>query len=251
MNATSLALIRNLKTYFKVLCIILALVNILVLMLDIYEMLPIRQIALKQIIFFSLVLITIHFLIEKEYELFVSLFSFALLNNPFLPIFLPLMIYKGLEFITAILFAYIIYYIFYAERAKYIENVAYYLDEYLKELDHTIAGLSYHQISIYIHNRYPTASHINDFSIHWKIATLPEAEFYVYYEDYAHIKNNRGQAKVIFSNPFKILEVYLNFNFSESVRYAVKIVKSKEVSATYAARSLRYILVKRYHYIDL
>ena len=251
MNANSYVIYKNFKTALKAFCILLAVANMLILMLDIYEMLPIRQISLKYAIFFSLLLITIHFLIEKEYELFLSLFSFALINNPFYPIYLPLMIFKVLEFITTLLFAYIIYFIFYSERAKYIENIAYYLDEYLKELDHTISGLSYHQISIYIHNRYPTTAKINEFAIEWKIASLPEVDFFVYYEDYAHFKNNKGQVKALFKDQFKVIEAYLNFNFSESVRFAVKMVKTKQTSPSYAARNLRYILVKRYHYIDL
>lgn len=251
MNLHTLLQLKNYKAFIKGFCIALAFVNIIILGLDIYEMLPLRQIALKQIIFYSLLIITIHFLIEKEYELFLSLFSFALINNPFMPIYLPLMLFKALEFITIVLYCYVIYFIFYSERAKYIEQIAYFLDNYLKELDHTISGLSYHQISIYIHNRYPTTSQITDFAILWKIERIPEADFTVHYEDYAHIKNNKGQVKVQFKQQFACIEAYLNFNFSESVRYAVKIVKTKQVSPSYNARSLRYILVKRYHYIDL
>ncbi len=205
----------------------------------------------KVIIFSTALILTIYYIFKNQLDQTLNFIIICVLFNPLYSVNLQPAIIRIIEFPIMFLLMHRIYIVLFEKQLKQIEVTAYLVDRYLKELERTISSLTYPQISIYIHKRYPEHCKINQDSITWTISEIPDVEFEILLAFYSLGKQSRGGVNAKFINKYKNIEAHLNFNLSAPVRYSVIVGKSQEQRPNRLARHIKRLFIVKYHYLDL
>ncbi len=226
-------------------------ISIIVIFIDIINVGRGYEHYYKIIISFTALILTIHYIFKNQLDQCLTFIIIGVLFNPFYTVNLQPAIWRILELPIMFLLAHRIYIVLFEKQLKEIEITAYLVDRYLKELERTISSLSYPQISIYIHKRYPEKCKINQESITWAVNEIPDVEFEILMAFYSLGKQSKGGVNAKFINKYQNIEAHLNFNLSALVRYSVIVGKGNEQKPNRLARHIKRLLIVKYHYLDL
>lgn len=235
---------------FKIGAIAILLLSITALVADIFNLSVEYLHYTKIILVVSSATFAIYHFSKNEYDQSLTFVIISVLFNPIYSLNIQHHVWKILEFPVLLLYTHKIYLITYSDEIKKIENMAYLLDHYLKELERTITTLSFAQIAIYIRKRYPEQCKINHERICWHIDGLPDIEFEILYTFYALGRNSKGGVNAKFSNKYKNIEAHLNLNLSSPIKYSIKEGIGKNQPSRHA-KQIKRVLVTKYHYLDL
>lgn len=239
------------KAFLKYFLIVLLAISACALLLNIFDLVYPYHDYIKLFIFFTSIVFIIYYLSLSSLDNALTFTIIAGLFNPIHSVSMGHLIWKILEFPVFFLFVHKIYLLYMKDEIKETENLASSIDQYFKELEHTISYLSYHQISIYIRKRYADDCTITEDKIVWTIPTLPDIEFQVLTEFYALGKNSKGGVTAICHNLYANIEVHQNFNLTEPVKYTVIEEKKPAHSTTRHGKRLKQILSSKFHYLEL
>lgn len=241
----------NLQAVFKFFLISILAICAVGLLLDIFDMLPHYHHFIEFFVFSTALIFITYYLVLGSWDNALTFIIIAGLFNPFFPANMGHLIWKILEFPVFFLFIHKIYLLYMKDEIKETEKVAFTLDQYFKELEHTISYLSYHQVSIYMRKRYGAECTITDIRIKWKIPALPDIEFQVLTEFYSLGKNTKGGVTAIGLNKYVNIEVHQNFNLTDPVKYTVIEEKSPVKRTSRYAKRLKQLLILRFNYLEL
>ncbi|MGD9592972.1 MAG: hypothetical protein AB7V32_10665 [Candidatus Berkiella sp.] len=225
-------------------------VSIILLFLSIIDINIAFEKYYKAVIFTTSVIFTVYFIVKSRIDQALTFTIVSILFNPFYIIIVNHQVFRVLEFPVICLFIHRMYFLMIESKLYSVQKDADMLDSYLKELERNIASLTYHQISIYIKNRYPEKCTLNDDSVSWTINEIPDAIFEVSRDFYAQGKNSKGGVSANMINKYQNLQIHLNFNLTENVKLTIKVGKGSE-KANRLARYLKTALVSKYHYLEL
>ncbi len=241
---------KKIKNIIRIFLIFILSVSILALVFSILAVTGDYDIYNKFIVFITAIIFVFYFLFNARIDQTLTFTIICVLFNPYINIALGEHVWRILEFPVVCLFIHRLYFLLFENQIKEIEHEADSLDQYFKELEHTIATLTYHQVSIYIKNKYHHDCQIYDDYITWKIKTLPDVEFEVLREFYSLGKNSKGGVNAKLKNKFKNLEIHLNFNLTDRVKLTIKEGKGAH-KPNRLARQLKTVLINKYHYLEL
>ncbi|MBS0286959.1 MAG: hypothetical protein JSR17_06670 [Proteobacteria bacterium] len=240
----------KIKDTFKWFLIFLLSLNIIVIFIDMINITPQFQKTFRAIIFFNAIIFTLYFLKKARLDQALTYIIVCVLFNPYYAIYFENQIWLVLEFPILCLFIHRMYFLLFEKQLSQVEKDADKIDQYFKELEHTIATLTYHQISIYIKRKYPQSSQIGTESITWTIPGLDDVEFEILREFYSLGKNSKGGVNAKLMNKYHNMEAHLNFNLTEEVKYTIIEGKGKN-KPNRLAKHIKTVLVTKYHYLDI
>ncbi|OJV87365.1 MAG: hypothetical protein BGO43_02210 [Gammaproteobacteria bacterium 39-13] len=241
----------NTKIIFKFFLIFILGICSAGLLLDIFDMLPHYHRYIEFAVFSTALIFISYYLLLGSLDNALTFIIIAGLFNPIHPVNMGHLIWKILEFPVFFLFIHKMYLLYMEDEIKEAEKIASVLDQYFKELEHTISYLTYHQASIYIRKRYTLDCEILDDRVKWQIPTLPNIEFQILTEFYSLGKNSKGGVTAICLNKYVNIEVHQNFNLTDPVKYTVIEEKSPTKKTSRHANRLKQILITRYNYLEL
>ncbi len=230
--------------------IVLLTISIIVLSIDILDLFETKTKYFKLFIFINSFLCAIYFALRSRLDQALTFTLICMLYNPQYPINVNNPIWRILEIPVVCLFIHRMYFLLYENQIKKVEHDADVLDMYFKELEHTIATLSYHQITIYLIKKYPESASLNDDGISWIIKDLPDMEFSILREYYMMGRSSKGGVNAKVLHEYKNLEIHLNFNLTDDVKYTIIEGKAPN-KPNRLARHIKTVLVSKYHYLVL
>lgn len=226
---------------------IILFISTIILLLSLFF--PLYFDFLKIFVFASTLTLSFTLFTQKRFYSFITFLATAIWFNPIQVLIYNPTVEKIITCLSLLYFCYHGLNELIDNKRKTLISMAYFLDNYLHELDEDLRRLSYHQIILYIIKQNPDEYQLNDATLIWKIERLPLFEFILRLDYFLNIQQPKGGISAQGSNQFKHLLVHLNFRFSHPFRYSVLKAQTWQ-TLSWQGKWLKSILIKKYHYLD-
>lgn len=201
------------------------------------------------LVFTTALIMTVHAIQTKKIFYIIAYFAILIVYNPFIKLPISTLSLLILNIVVVLFYIKNILELCFLDKIKETARIAFILDKHLRELEKSISHLTFHETATVVKREYPKGYRMRGSKIAWRNQDLPDFEFYVLSSYYSKWQQ-KGGLSAKGQNEFSNVEVHLNFNLTHHVKYAVR-EEGRPFKTSLFARQLKYLLVKKYHYVDM